>query len=740
MRSEVVLELDSSTQAVLRSGRVVAGRGMQRDVDWGAGEVQVVSLGRDGTVMRLAMTAGGLRHLAKVGRPAVEELLAKVPHVVFAMALRDVPKASPSKVLIDEVDGLFPGRDASAAWKRSRQAFETRSDVEVKGRGSKLRYVWTSCGDDVIDSLAGVTVSESDAPFDIDQTVDSHEDDPSVGSEGDRGLNGSEPGSTSHGDTKSKPARESVSDSTPPSKRGDALATGAAEVTPASSSKHGEESVDRTDWIAGLRRLSKGGVSPSDAHGLEAYAGSIGPAMTLVYAALVGGGSDERRAQALAGSLSEPLKAGRQLADLPNDVLTAAAERLTGNEQIVLALIPRRLKAAEAIDPIARLGPDPATSLLLSVLAAISSVPTGKRESGDDEYAVVCRRFMDHQSARQLTPAQVLEVTTPLTQGSDPEAASWFGELVLGALERASHPFAVVSLRERQDIARRLSAAPLTRASARARLLTWIWVNDRAEARNLRWWQGADVESLGDIGTGPLAAALEDPDLTSTVVLPIVQEALSAAHTRRQLFALLAAPRPLLNAVDAHEVGGALRRVLGSDELARPWLADVGQAARLEAVESENGGLRDTVRLLEQQLLAVRGEASQARERALRLEQRMTEAGEASGKVRESQTRQAQLEALRALAGLASYVVESLADGRDVQRIAQRVQSLVSREGLTPIGSVGEEVSYLPVDHELVGADQSVESPVIVTALGYKVTEPDGGALVLLKAIVTPRN
>ncbi|WP_162260585.1 nucleotide exchange factor GrpE [Terrabacter sp. Root85] len=735
MKTEVVLELDGSSQTLLRSGRAVAGHGMQRDVDWGSGASTHVRLGRDGAVMRLAMAAGGLRHLAKVASPEVSELLVKAPDVVFAMALRDVNKAASSKDLIAQVEQLCPRADASAAWKRSRVSFEGRPDVEIKGDGPKRRYTWTSASDEVIDALAGLVAPPDEASVagDLDRGHRGpapHALDPEL----EAPETSSDDWSLSNNDQPSHVAKgpQQVTEA------GGQMGMGANAMSLNEAAELSRDSADEARLISELHRIGSGGAVPTDVEDLKASAERLGPALALVCAAILDEENSPQRAHALAKSLSAPLLAGRQLANLPNDVLTAAAKRLTGNEQIVLALVTRRTKLAEAPDPIALLGPDPAVTLLLRSLAGAKQGLESRTGANLDEYALVCRRFLARDSSRFLTPAQLLEVTAPLMSASDPDAASWFGELVRRSLENGGDPATALGPRERQEVARRLTPAPLGRDTARARLLKWIWAHDKGEARRPEWWRGAGFEALSDAASGPLAAALEDPTLVSTVVLPILNEALSSAPTRRHLFAILSAPRPLLQAVDSADVGDAIRRVLSGDDVARSWLTDVGQSDRLGSLENENTELQAKTQAMGDQLAAARRELSEAQERMRRLEQRLAQAGEDSGRARESQTRQAQIDALRSLAGLAAYATAAVVEGRDPSRISQRVQSLVARDGLTPIGAVGATVTFVPEEHELIGARDSPESPVNVVQIGYKMTEPNGESFILLKATVIP--
>lgn len=735
MRSEVVLEFAGSSQALLRSGRTVSRQGMQRDVDWGSGVTEEVRLGHDGAVMRLAMAAGGLRHLAKVAAPQVTQLLAKAPAVVFAMALRDVSKAASSKDLIAQVDQLFPRFDASAAWKRGRVSFESRPDVEAKGEGPKRRYTWTAAADEVIDALAGVVSPVEDAspahepaPTHEERTPDAVDRKPEAPEKS--GDDRPQGGDDQAGHEEKGPMQVAEADSE--------LGTAADVVRLGGGAERPNSSADERRLISELQRRGSGSEVPTDVEDLKAVAERLGPALALVCAAMFGEEHGSYRPHALANSLSSPLRAGRQLANLPNGVLMAAAKRLSGNELIVLALVTRRFKVADAIDPIALLGPDPAVTLLLRCLANDKNVLNPQSGTDRDDYALVCRRFLAHESSRLLTPAQLLEVTAPLMSGSDPDSASWISELVLRSLENAPDLSTTFGPRERQEVARRLAPAPLGRDTARTRLLAWIWARDKDEARRAEWWRGAGSDALADAASGPLAAALEDPALVSTVVLPILNGALSLAPTRRHLFALLSAPRPLLQSVDGADVGNAIRRVLGSDDVARSWLADVGQAERLGSLESANTNLRAKMLAMENQLTAARREVSEAHERMLRLEQRLSQAGEESGRARDSLTRQAKIDALRSLAGLAAYVSAAIAEGRDPDRIYQRVQSLVARDGLTAIGAVGQTVAFVPAEHELVGATQSADSPVKVVQIGYKMTEPNGESSILLKATVTP--
>jgi hypothetical protein len=210
-------------------------------------------------------------------------------------------------------------------------------------------------------------------------------------------------------------------------------------------------------------------------------------------------------------------------------------------------------------------------------------------------------------------------------------------------------------------------------------------------------------------------------------VLERTGEELDAAQLRARLVA---------RGLDAAAVGAAwrlagssVRRQAGVcyDPVRRTYRA--GEPSAANALSAEEA----LDRLLPPRLSARRGALAEAVRSAVRerdeLEATLRAAHAQSAATATAQRRQAQLDAVRALADVVGEVEELAAAGADVRVVAQRVRALAEAFGLTPVGRAGEATAFDPARHETVGTRPPGGVPVLVLRPGYvaRLRSPAGG-------------
>jgi hypothetical protein len=283
-------------------------------------------------------------------------------------------------------------------------------------------------------------------------------------------------------------------------------------------------------------------------------------------------------------------------------------------------------------------------------------------------------------------------------------------------------------------LARAARQAPFSRTGGRSFLVATLFRHDAERARSDAWWEGATFDELADAGHGPLAAALQDPTIGQRVVRPLVQEAMRGTESRSRLGQILATPAPLARWVAGEALKEAILRTGTRDEVASAWadvLTDTRELARMEgrlsaatrehdASEQKQHELQQRVSELEGRLKVIGEELAAARA--------------AQGDVRGAHERQVKADLVRVLAKVAAQVMQSSAASADAG-LVRSVSHAAAREGLDPIGTVGQRSTFDPSRHDSMGAPISPDSQVTVVRPGY--TWWDGAdALVLLKAQV----
>lgn len=675
---QVVVEVDRKSRVVLREGRVLDRKGVEATVQWGDGSTDEVRLVATDDRMMLSMPAGGLRHRKLIDPAGVSELVRSSPAQAFELALLDSSKPMSSRDLIARVEEVFDG-DVSALWKRARQTFEANESVKASGKGATLKYTWV--GQPQPDAVAAGVAAQGDEP------TGANEDTTIVG-----------------------------------------LDAGNA-VPRADAALHVTNGVGES-VLSGDPNIGRG-----SAHRTERE--QIHPVAELVHRTAVSGQLPEDASYLLPRALGSPLAAGLALEALPEDSLRMATP-LLGRAGLILLAVPKSSKTIKSIDAVALAGPHAAKALLNSANAELSaseprSWPTQELQRA---HGFLVRRILASPSVDLVGLETVLRAARDLGAQSE---ASRETELIAEALAAvidsmspASWPG--LSLNAKSAIARRLVPAALRPKSPRARVLTWLWRNHPAELAEDMWWRRVDFEDLAGVAATPLGSALESEAIAASVVRPLVSARVESATTRRQLFATLAAPPPLARLIDHQAVQQAFERVLRQDDIARPWLVGLRNEDRISDLLRQVDAL--TQRALESDARAAsdREAADAAEQRLLRTEARLAEAAASTKELRESQSRQIRIDAMRALARLCAYI-DGAANSQPAERIRQRVRQIAAREGLIPVGEPGQPEPYDPHRHDVVGEAPQPETPVTVTGIGYTWGE-GAGEMVLVRALV----
>jgi hypothetical protein len=279
-------------------------------------------------------------------------------------------------------------------------------------------------------------------------------------------------------------------------------------------------------------------------------------------------------------------------------------------------------------------------------------------------------------------------------------------------------------------------AAPLARTGGRAALLVALHSSHADEARQTRWWEGLDLADIAEAGQGQLAAVLEDPQVASSIVRPVVENHLDGIASRSGLAAVWALPPSVAQHVSGARLAQLLAELASSDPVASEWYSTLANADRIASLDSQ---VASQLASLEE----ARDEGWRQSKRAdglerdlLRAVQQLADGRTRAASDRQAHDRQIKLNLMRALAQLAAQVKQSEAARSDVA-LARQVDHLCSREGLVEMERPGEVVGYNPESHDALGAGLLTGSSVTVVRGGY--TWTDGGdSLVLLRPQVVP--
>jgi hypothetical protein len=278
-----------------------------------------------------------------------------------------------------------------------------------------------------------------------------------------------------------------------------------------------------------------------------------------------------------------------------------------------------------------------------------------------------------------------------------------------------------------------LGRGRIEQGSFRLRLLTAVLTTPHEPALSqMTTWQGLGLDQLEDLVdmahplTRPLLESAEAP---GAVIAASWLRAQSKA--RVALGRALAWPSPLLAAVPQELLTSLVESSRSEDPLTRELLQDpalpAAEARLLEqeaafALQLEHAARERDEALAELDSTTKRLQWAEDRLRGTR--------SEAEGAYL-AQMRQAQIDAVRALAGVLDRVFEA-----DPGRTVWQAGLTAARGfGVTPLGAVDETVAFDANCHEVVGG--AAGSQVVVRRPGYEWNSEDEN-IVLARALVTP--
>jgi len=681
-------------------------------VQWDDGsEASEVQLGRGHGVEIVAVPADGLRHYGFAAPEALAIALDRDPTILFLAALRDTDRGLNARQIIEIVASVLPGTDVAAAWQAARDRFAEHASVTTSAT-KPPRYRWSGPREVAI-------LPPLRRP----------------------GLEDSKNVAT--------PAREGLG-AVPtelPEGAGNALAAAAVERAvepllddttadgPEASASHATSERALSEVVKTARRVLKGDGAPGDLDKLAADERSSEFAARFV-AAVALDKLDPRLAAQLA---STPLATASALERVPDDVLQAGFARLGNGFLPVVAALPRESRVHELETFPTALGTESTVALLERArdeLKSSRSRATGKGTGLESAYARLVRRagtegFVPTESA--LASLTALD-RTRLDGETAGASLDWLTRcLKAGGLEGwnrlAAHELTSIEIMAR--------AVPLTRDGPRTALLLEVYRIAGREVAEPRWWRDVSWDDLAASATGLLSRVLGQPEVLAAIVRPLGSEAMAAATTRARLFTVLGAPPIVVDSLAASEVANSIANVGKRDKSLSEWiglLADESGRARLRETVDRATSERDLARNAERDAEA---RTAAANDRVQRLERDLRAAASATTGLRDSQIRQARIDAMRALADLAAFVGGAL-DSQPSERIRARVTAILGRQGVQPLGSPGVVEMFDPDRHDVVGAPAVAGASVVVRRAGYIWKTPDE-AIVLARAIVEAR-
>lgn len=481
------------------------------------------------------------------------------------------------------------------------------------------------------------------------------------------------------------------------------------------------------------RQLLRGKISDANRSALEdlVQRPAQGTVPALVLSAVTGE-FDARLAQSAAVT---PLATGARIAAYTEDVIAAIADAAGDRRAAaLLAAVTKKVPRIDDVDFVRLTQPGELQSLLERALTELRNTadPAALRPGLE----AMVDRILNSPDAPAIGLRPVLEVMSALPGGDAQQARlTRVVNLIADILKRAGPAgVAAVSDSDKQAIARAQARLPLTGTGSRATVLSIVASADVTEIAQSRWWRDVTIDDLANITSGPLLPVLELASVVDAVVRPLAVEAIRHVKTRRGLGHMLAASRPVAEALPADAVSDALVRVSRTDAPLRSWLDVVRDTEALSALEVERDQMAKDLHQKTRELARAEEDVQRLRSSAARLESRVHEAERARTAMRGSQERQIRIDAMRALAGLAAFVEGSI-DRLEPARLKARVSALVRRQGIGSIETPDDVVAFDPARHESVGPAIQPGQKVVVRRCGYTWDSPQE-EVVLVRALV----
>lgn len=630
----------------------------------------VIEVPRTGHVM---VARGGINHILRVYPDQMVEVFEAHPTEVADQVLREATEPQPSATLKKRLQALpVPVEAVDRVWNQIKSHLDKSSVVKVSAEKPK-RYSWT-----------GPERPEGLLPF-----VRRDNAEPAAGG------GGTEAPPPPSGADPQKPITE-AQDVPAPQASGEE-----AKPEPPKPDKDPSPAPEGT-LVARLRSLG----GPSDIRTTRDVAQRLLECATLIR-----------------DSPAEDL-ATLQTVD-KEDQTTAYA---------MLACFPKRLRLPDQLQP---LGEQDAATFAQLVVGELTRAEDSQRKVISPSAINFFDRLVRSPAGPALPAAllaRLIVVLTDQVHDAPARLVDHTTTLLATALRTASDNQSRLPDESLVRLARPLRSLALEARSGRALFLATLHKVRPEIARREEWWRGFDFVTLSAAATGPLSTALNDEEVGSQYIRPIVLAFADGVTTRRALSELTGAAPELLRHLPSARYREAWRRVAGADRTVSGWFEDLTSARQLQAA-------REALDRAEKELGLARSEREAAVERAHELDvevqratEQLTQMRQAAHASSDAHDRQVKLDVITALANLALTVMQAPA-ARSDQALMQTIDYMAGREGLEQLETWGTEVPYRPETHDSLGVTIEPGSPVLVLRPGYTYSV-GGESVVLIKAHV----
>lgn len=438
----------------------------------------------------------------------------------------------------------------------------------------------------------------------------------------------------------------------------------------------------------------------------------------------------------------QPLMLGQVLGRLKAKELSDLLSELDERHRILLATVLGSGKEKLLETDVARVPQGAYEAALRAGRREVAGAPDDKNRLLSSLTALMERATRSHSM-----PHQVL-VDLAVTYGHEVRRRPQQGELwaqaraglakVLDAAARSAG-FNASTVSQDADMARLAQAArhaPFTRTGGRSFLVATLFRQDPDQARSGSWWEGATFDELSEAGHGPLATALQDPTIAELVVRPLVNEALKLAETRSRLAQLISAPAPVARWVPGDGLKQALLRTGTRDEVASAWAEVLTDTRELARMDDRLSAAQSAVRASEEAQQDLQHRISHLEHRLQVTGEELAAARGAQGEARGVHERQVKADLVRVLAKVAAQVSQSVSASEDAG-LMRSIGHATAREGLDPVGSVGQRSTFDPRIHDPMGQTISSDTDVTVVRPGYTWRQGTETVVLLKAQVVT---
>lgn len=284
------------------------------------------------------------------------------------------------------------------------------------------------------------------------------------------------------------------------------------------------------------------------------------------------------------------------------------------------------------------------------------------------------------------------------------------------------------------DLARHSRRLPLIPGGARSRLLAALYALHPDLVARPVFWRDVGIRDISAVAGAELRHAFSSREFARKIAEPVIAQHLESLSTRQALASILTLPGTLTEFVDADALVRAMERVSRNDKVFNTWFRELRQVRELEDAIARGDQFRGQAVLADSRAQQLTQELEELQAALDAANASLNDVRRANEHTRQAGNRQAKVDTLRSLATVALAVKQSHEATQDAA-LGQRVDFAVRREGLTPIGAVGEVVAFDPALHDALGEHLDPGSPVSVLRPGYTYAAGDH-ALALIKAQV----